>query len=106
MSSNVSADSALLVGKVEFAAAASELTRLSGEALEQIRVAVAAAIIDAPHPQRLLTIDQAAVYLGRSPRAVRGLLKARQFPAVRADGRVQVDIRDLDQWIEKNKRDI
>lgn len=93
------------MGKVEFANAA-DAGRLSGEVLEQLREVFVAAIRDYPCPQRLLTVEQAAVYLGRSPRAVRGLLTGRQFPAVRADGRVQIDIRDLDQWIEKSKRDI
>lgn len=52
---------------------------------------------------RLLTIEQAAVYLGRTEGAVRQLLNRDTFSAVRADGRVMLDIQDLDRWIAANK---
>lgn len=52
---------------------------------------------------RLLTVKQAALYLSRTESAIRKLGASGAFPCTRADGRVQFDIRDLDQWIEQNK---
>ncbi len=52
---------------------------------------------------RLLTVEQAASYIGRTTHAVRKLVAAGAFPAVKADGRVMLDIRDLDRWIDRNK---
>jgi len=53
--------------------------------------------------RRLLSVDQAAVYLGRTPRAVRHMIQQGALPTVRHDRRVMLDVRDLDQWIEQNK---
>ena len=52
---------------------------------------------------RLLTLEQAGIYLGRSTEAVRSLHRANAFPVVRADTRVMLDVEDLDRWIEQNK---
>jgi hypothetical protein len=52
---------------------------------------------------RLLTMQQAAVYLGRSENAVRCMEKLGKLPVVRADGRVMFDVVDLDRWIESGK---
>jgi hypothetical protein len=54
---------------------------------------------------RLFSIDQTAVYLGRTSKAVRCLVDAGAFPSVRTDGRIMLDVRDLDQWIDQGKRD-
>jgi hypothetical protein len=54
--------------------------------------------------QRLLTVKQAAPYIGRSIAAVRHLINTGKIPIHKADGRVFVDIRDLDDFIEKNKQ--
>lgn len=53
--------------------------------------------------QRLLSVDQAAVYIGRTKDAVQFLLASGKLPTVRSDRRVFLDIRDLDQWIEQHK---
>ena len=53
---------------------------------------------------RLLSIDQAAAYLGRSMEAIRHMISAGKIPTVRGDRRTQVDIRDLDAWIAANKQ--
>ena len=50
-----------------------------------------------------MTIEQAAVYIGRTPKAVRCLLTKDAFPQIKADGRVMIDVKDLDLWIERNK---
>ena len=55
------------------------------------------------HP-RLLTVEQAAVYLGRTKEAVQHLIASSKIPTVRSDRRVFLDVRDLDAWIEENKQ--
>lgn len=52
---------------------------------------------------RLLSVPDAAVYIGRTAGATMRLIERRAFPAVRADRRVQVDRIDLDRWIERSK---
>jgi excisionase family DNA binding protein len=51
----------------------------------------------------LLTVKQAALYLGRSEQAVQHLIFQKDLPVVRIGRRVHLDRRDLDAWIEKNK---
>ncbi len=52
---------------------------------------------------RLMTIDQAAVYLGRTKEAVEHMIASGKLPTVRSDRRVFLDVRDVDRWIEQNK---
>jgi excisionase family DNA binding protein len=52
---------------------------------------------------RLLTIDQAAVYVGRSREATQHLVASGKLPTVRSDRRVFIDRQDLDHWIEQHK---
>lgn len=52
---------------------------------------------------RLMTVEQAATYLGRSKEAVEHMIASGKLPTVRSDRRVFLDIRDLDRWIEENK---
>jgi excisionase family DNA binding protein len=56
-----------------------------------------------PSQRRLLTVDQAAEYLARSPLAVRHLINRRVLPAVRHGRRVFLDRADLDSFIERTK---
>jgi len=51
----------------------------------------------------LLTVKEAAVYIGRSEQAVQHLIFQKELPVVRVGRRVHLDRRDLDAWIEKNK---
>jgi excisionase family DNA binding protein len=53
---------------------------------------------------RLLTVDQAAEYLGRTEQAMYQLISHKKLPTVRTDRRVMIDIEDLKRWIEENKR--
>jgi excisionase family DNA binding protein len=72
--------------------------------IERIAADVAARVRSEPTVQpRLLTVAQAAVYLGRTPKAVRDLAARGTVPTVRTDGRVMFDVNDLDRWIEVNK---
>ena len=52
---------------------------------------------------RLLTIDQAAVYVGRTREATQHLVASGKVPTVRTDRRVFIDRLDLDRWIEDHK---
>jgi len=51
---------------------------------------------------RLLTVEQAAVYLGRTKTAVQHLIHERRLPIVREGGRVFLDRIALDSWIESH----
>jgi excisionase family DNA binding protein len=51
----------------------------------------------------LLTVKQAAVYLGRSEQSIQHLIFNRELRVVRVGRRVHLHKRDLDAWIEKNK---
>jgi excisionase family DNA binding protein len=53
---------------------------------------------------RLLTVEQAAVYLGRTKEAVQHLATDGKIPTVRSDRRIFIDVGDLDRWIEENKQ--
>lgn len=46
--------------------------------------------------KRLLNVEEAAVYLGRTKEAVQHLIAAGKLPVVKSDRRVFLDIRDLD----------
>jgi excisionase family DNA binding protein len=52
---------------------------------------------------RLLTVKQAAVYLGRTESAVRALRASGRVRAVKLDGRVQFDRAELDVFVENSK---
>lgn len=53
--------------------------------------------------KRLYSLPEAATYLGRSTWSIRRLIWNGELPQVRAGGRVHVDVRDLDAFIDKNK---
>lgn len=57
--------------------------------------------------KRLYTIKEACAYLGRSEWGLREMLYDGKIPFIKDGsgrrGRVFIDIRDMDEWIEKNK---
>lgn len=53
--------------------------------------------------KRLYSLPEAAIYLGRSTWSVRRLIWNGELPEVRAGGRVHVDVRDMDDFIERAK---
>ena len=53
--------------------------------------------------KRLYTLNEAAVYLGRSTWSIRRFIWDGALPSVRAGGRVHVDLLDMDEFIERNK---
>ena len=58
----------------------------------------------APVKPRLLSVEQAAIYLGRTKDAVQHMIGSGKLPTVRPDRRVFIDVKDLDAWIEDNKQ--
>ena len=52
---------------------------------------------------RLLTVKDAAAYIGRTEQAVQHLIHRRELVVVRRGRRVHLDRGDLDRWIEANK---
>ena len=73
--------------------------------VEAIADAVARKIISGQEKRevRLLSVDEAARYIGRTPVAVRHMIAKKQLTCVRRDGRVQLDRADLDTWVELGK---
>jgi len=56
-----------------------------------------------PLRPRLLTVEQAGGYIGRTRESVQHLIASSKLPCVKADRRNFLDVRDLDAWIEANK---
>lgn len=57
-----------------------------------------------PVPKRLYTIDEAAIYLGRTPNAVRHMLACGYLSYVRmGKKRIFLDKADMDRLIEESK---
>ena len=53
--------------------------------------------------RRLLTLAEAAGFLGLSPYSVRRLIWSGKLPAVRLTRRIQVDLQDVERLIEQAK---
>jgi excisionase family DNA binding protein len=53
--------------------------------------------------RRLLSVEEAAIFLGLGLREVRNMITAGDLPAVRRGRRVLIDSRDLNRWIDNNK---
>lgn len=62
-----------------------------------------AARLNQSEERRLLTVDEAAVYVGRTPKALRHMIATGSVPVIREGSRVHLDRADLDQWIEMRK---
>jgi len=56
-----------------------------------------------PVAKTLYSIQEAAVYPGRSTWPVREMIWAGKIPYIKDGKRIFLDIRDLDEWIERNK---
>ena len=55
--------------------------------------------------KRLYSVKEAGRYLGRSPWTIRRLISSGYLSQVRQGRRVLVDVVDMDQFIEKYKRE-
>jgi len=65
---------------------------------DSIAARVAARLNQFQEP-RLLSVDDAARYLGRTPKALRHLIASGAMPVVREGTRVHLDRGDLDHWL-------
>lgn len=54
-------------------------------------------------PKRLFSISEAAIYLARPKSSIRGLIWKGKLPYIPEGRRQFIDVRDLDQYIERNK---
>ena len=52
---------------------------------------------------RLLTVKEAAIFLGRSIPSIRELIWAGSLPIVRVGRRIHLDLPDLEKFIENHK---
>ena len=53
--------------------------------------------------KRLLTVEQSAEYLTLSMKSIHEMLTNHKLAGVKFGRKTMLDIRDLDQWIERNK---
>lgn len=58
----------------------------------------------ATSPQRLMSLRQAAKYLGLTEEALRSKAAIGRIPVVSIDSNRRFDVQDLDRLIDKNKR--
>jgi excisionase family DNA binding protein len=79
------------------------LNALADRVAENLHAKLAQDGARAPVRPRLLTVEQAAAYLGRTKEGLQHIIGSGKLPVVRADRRVFLDVRDLDGWIECNK---
>ena len=73
------------------------------DALADAIAARVAARLNQSEEPRLLSVDEAAAYIGRTPKALRHMISTGAIPVVREGSRVHLDREDLDQWIEMRK---
>ncbi len=64
------------------------------------RLAARLRLADGP---RLLTVAEAAAYIGRTEKAVRHLIANHALPVVREGRALHLDRGDLDRWVELRK---
>jgi len=73
--------------------------------VNQAKAGASRRTLDSPsHVRRLLSVKEAAVYLGVSPWTVRSLGWSREIPEVRIGRRVLYDREDLDLFITQAKQ--
>jgi excisionase family DNA binding protein len=79
------------------------LDELADRVVTKLRPELARGLTGTAVRPRLLTVDQAAVYLGRSREAIEHMIASGKLPTVRPDRRVFLDLEDLGRWISENK---
>jgi len=62
-----------------------------------------AARLRRPDEPRLMSVNEAATYIGRTPKALRHMIASGTVPVVREGSRLHLDRADLDQWVEMRK---
>ncbi|MGA2109444.1 MAG: helix-turn-helix domain-containing protein [Syntrophorhabdales bacterium] len=53
--------------------------------------------------KRLYTVPEAACYLGRTVDGLREMLYAGKLPYIKDGRRVLLDVKDMDEYVERNK---
>lgn len=53
--------------------------------------------------KRLMSVEEAAAYLGRTKEAVQHMIATGKLPTVKSDRRVFLTVSDLDLWIQRAK---
>jgi helix-turn-helix protein len=79
------------------------LDTLTAKVAEKIRADLSRQDNETLIKPRLLSIEQAAAYLGRTEDAIRHTINTAKITTVRSDRRIFLDAVDLDHWIESNK---
>lgn len=79
------------------------LDALAERVAAKVRAEFAAGGLSGTVGPRLLTVEQAASYLGRSKEALEHMVASAKIPTVRIDRRVFIDVRDLDRLIDDSK---
>ena len=55
-------------------------------------------------PKRLFNVEEAAIYLGRTTCALREMIWAGKLSYVKDGKRILLDIKDMDEFIDRNKQ--
>jgi excisionase family DNA binding protein len=79
---------------------------LAEQIASQVRVLLADHLATPQQPvQQLFTVKQAAIYLGRTTKALQHMIADGKLPVplVRIDRKIYLHRTDLDRWIEDNK---
>jgi hypothetical protein len=71
--------------------------------VEMIASEVVKRVQTRPREPRLLSVEDTAFYLGRTPEAVRMMIRRGTLPAIRIDGRIMLDVLDLNKIIEASR---
>jgi excisionase family DNA binding protein len=82
------------------------ITSTGNVALDALVDAIAervAARLNQSKDPRLLNVDEAAAYIGRTPKALRHMIASGAIAVVREGSRLHLDRADLDDWIEMRK---
>jgi len=72
------------------------------EVAERVAAKLVARLPQSDVGPRLLSVAQAALYLGRTKQAIQHMIAERRLPVVREGRRVHLDREALDRWIEGN----
>ena len=82
------------------------MTSTGNTALDALADAIAARLaeqLNRSDQPRLMSVNEAATYIGRTPKALRHMIADGTIVAVREGSRIHLDRSDLDQWINLRK---
>ena len=83
-----------------------QISSTGNAGLDALADAIAARVLARLHNSeqpRLLCVNDAAVYIGRTPKALRHMIADGTIRAVREGSRIHLDRADLDRWVEMRK---